>query len=78
MELAVWALLVEKGPRNRRKTAECPLLLACFSIFVQNTLAPGPSFGRSSQMRVDLRGLSVEKSQNKCTSDITTYRLDLI
>ena len=78
MELAVWALLVEKGPRNRRKTAECPLLLGCFSIFVQNTLAPGPSFGRSSQMRVDLRGLSVEKSQNKCTSDITTYRLDLI
>ena len=43
-------------------------------MFVQNTLALGPSFGRSSQMRVDLRGLSVEKSQNKCTSDITKYR----
>ena len=78
MELPVCALLVEKGPRNRCKTAKCPLLLGCFSIFVQNALAPGPSFGRSSQMRVDLRGLFVEKSQNKCTSDITTDRCDLI
>ena len=76
MELAVCALLAEKGPRNRCKTAECPLLLGCFSIFVQKTLATGPPFGRSSQMRVDLRDLSLEnlKSQNKCTSDITTYR----
>ena len=74
MELVVCALLVEKVARNRYKTAECPLLLGCFSMFVQNTLALGPSFGRSSQMRVDLRGRSVEKSQNKCTSDITKYR----